>query len=189
MKNALIMAVLFFPLLAGCRKADDKKAPVLHPATEHAGASEQVRAPDYYGLIDEYRSTLKENPDNLAAMIALGNAYYDSGMWRDAARTYERTLKYDPRNADVRTDMGTAYRNLGDPERALAEYRLALRSEPGHLDARYNMGIVYAFDLRNYAVAIHIWEDFLRLAPNHPRANDIRTIIASIRKPPAKGSK
>jgi cytochrome c-type biogenesis protein CcmH/NrfG len=48
---------------------------------------------------------------------------------------------------------------------------------------------VYAFDLRNYAVAVHIWEYILRLAPNHPRANDIRTIIASIRKTPAKGTK
>ncbi|HEY6011743.1 MAG TPA: tetratricopeptide repeat protein [Nitrospirota bacterium] len=190
MKNAfIVVAVLSFLLPAGCKKTDEKQIPVLHPVAEHPGASPQVRDPNYAGLIEEYRAVLREDPNNLAAIIALGNAYYDSGMWRDAIRFYTHALAHDPQNADVRTDMGTAYRNLGNPERALAEYRLALNAAPGHLDALYNMGIVYAFDIKNYTVAIHIWEDFLRLAPNHPRANDIRTLIASIKKTPAKGTK
>ncbi len=189
MKNALIMAVLCFPLLLGCGKADEKKSPVLYPVTEHPGTPAQVRNPDYHGLIEEYRTTLKEDPDNLAAMIALGNAYYDSGMWRDAIRFYERALIHDPLNADVRTDLGTAYRNLGNPDRALAEYRLALSHEPGHLDARYNIGVVYAFDVKNYRVAIHVWEELLRLAPNHPHADDIRTCILTFKKTLRKGTK
>ena len=149
----------------------------------------QVRNPDYHGLIEEYRATLKEDPENLAAMIALANAYYDSGMWREAIRFYERALTHEPLNADVRTDMGTAYRNLGKPERALVEYRLALNHEPGHLNARYNMGVVYAFDVKNYPVAIHVWEELLRLAPNHPHADDIRTCIVTFKKTLRKGTK
>ena len=188
MKNVLIIAVLCLPLLLGCGKADEKKSPVLYPVTEHPGRTAQVRNPDYHGLIDEYRTTLKEDPDNLAAMIALANAYYDSGIWRDAIRYYERALTRDPLNADVRTDLGTAYRNQGKPDRALAQYRLALKHEPGHLDARYNMGVVYAFDIKNYPVAIHVWEELLRLAPNHPHADDIRTCIVTFKKSLRKGT-
>ena len=106
------------------------------------------------------------------------------------ARTqYERALKTDPRNADVRTDMGTAYRNMGMPQRALVEYRRALDLEPGHLNAHFNMGIVYAYDLKDYAVAIRFWEKLLRLSPNHPYANYMRSCIVTFRKDLKKDGK
>jgi len=60
-------------------------------------------------LIEEYRAILSEDPNNFAALVALGNAYHDSGRRNDAITMYEYALRTDPGNADVRTDMGTAY--------------------------------------------------------------------------------
>lgn len=182
MKSLTVVVAACFLLLPGCRNADGKKTPTVPAAIEHASKPETIQNPYYYGLIEEYRTILAGEPNNLAAIIALGNVYSDSGAWREAIRLYERALKLDPRNADVHTDLGTAYRNIGMPDRALAEYRLALDSEPGHLNARYNMGIVYAYDIKDYAVAIHVWEELLRLAPSYPQADYMRTCIVTFRK-------
>ena len=182
MKHLAISLVICLLLFAACKRPDPRKPTVVLPVTEHNGKTEKAQAPYYHGLIEEYRTILAEDPNNLAALIALGNAYFDSGQWRKAITMYEHALALDARNADVRTDMGTAYRNLGMSARALSEYRLALRYEPGHLNARYNMGIIYANDTKDAGAAIHVWEELLKLAPNYPHAEYIRSSIADLHK-------
>jgi tetratricopeptide (TPR) repeat protein len=181
MQKLLAVAVLLLALPIGCGRSQDKKHSPASRSQEQAARPEEAKTPYYFGLIEEYRTVLAEDPYNLAALIGSGNAYYDSGEWRQAIAMYEQVLAIDPRNADVRTDMGTAYRNLGMPERALAEYRIALHQEPGHLNVRYNMGIVYAGDKKNYAAAIQVWEEILRMAPNYPNADQVRSMIAALK--------
>ncbi len=181
MKTPHVAALCFLVLVSACRDAGDKKPAVVPAAAVHVPKAEGLD-PYYYGLIEEYRTILAEDPNNLAAVVALGNAYFDSAQWREAVRMYERAVELEPRNADVITDLGTAYRNLGKPERAISEYRRALALEPGHLNARYNLGVVYAYDFRDYARAIRLWEDLLRLAPNYSEAKTIQARIAALKK-------
>jgi tetratricopeptide (TPR) repeat protein len=180
-QKLLAVAVLLLALPMGCGKPQDKKPSPSPRILEGGQKPGEARAPYYYGLIEEYRTVLAEDPHNFAALIGSGNAYYDSGEWKKAISMYEQALAIDPRNADVRTDMGTAYRNLGMPDRALAEYRLALQHEPGHLNARYNLGIVLANDKKDYAAAIRVWEGILKIAPNYPNADHIRSMIESLK--------
>lgn len=189
MRNLLAVAVLLLALPVACGKHEDRKPAPSSRAPQGASKPEDARTPYYPGLIEEYRTVLAEDPDNLVALIGSGNAYYDSGQWKMAIAMYERALAIDPRNADVRTDMGTAYRNLGMIDRALAEYRLALQHEPGHLNARYNMGIVYANDKKDYAAAIQVWEEILKMAPNFPHAAQIRSMIAALKTKKAKAAR
>ncbi len=181
MKRVLLIAVAAFALLTGCRNAGENQSPPVPAAVVTQATRSDSQSPYYYGLIEEYQTLLAEDPNNLAAILALGHAYYDSGQWREAIPQYERALALDPRNADVHTDMGTAYRNIGKPGRALAEYRLALKLDQSHVNARYNMGVVYANDLKDYAAAIRIWEELLRVAPNFPQADYLRTSIAAFK--------
>ena len=179
MKKAFIMTTLCLLLLpCGCRKTEIQKAPGVPAATEQ----EELQAPYYSGLIEEYHTILAEDPNNVAAITALGNAYSDNGQWTEAITMYERALLINPKNADVRTDMGTAYQNIGKTDRALAEYRLALEHDPGQLDARYYKGVVYAENLKNYKEAIRIWEDLLKIAPNYPEAEQMRSTIMTFKK-------
>ncbi len=146
----------------------------------------ELQSPYYSGLIEEYRRILAEDPNSLAAITALGNAYFDNGQWKDAITIYEHALLINPGDADVRTDLGTAYRNIGMADRALAEYRIALKHDPGHLNARYNTGVVYAMNKKNYREAIRIWEDLLKIAPNYPQAEQMRSMIMTFNKAPKK---
>ena len=182
MKNALITALSFLLLLSGCRKTETAKTPGIPTVTEHKTLAEASQHPYFHGLIEEYRTILAEDPNNLAALIALGNAYFDSANWPQALIMYEHALLIDVRNADVRTDMGTCYRNMGKPDRALAEYRHALEHDDGHLNARYNMGIVYAYDKKDVRTAIRIWEELLRISPTYPHGRDMRTAMETFKR-------
>jgi tetratricopeptide (TPR) repeat protein len=188
MKQVIAAAAISSVLLFGCSRADGGKQAA--PATAHEKAEQggEVQTPYYDGLVEEYQAILAEDPKNLAVIIALGNAYYNSGRWKDAAVHYRRALSIDPRNSDVRTDMGTAYRNLGMFDRALAEYRTALEYDPGNQNARYNMGIVYAYDKRDYPSAIRVWEDLLRVSPNHPQSDRMKACITTFKKVLKEGS-
>jgi len=183
-----------FLLLAGCSRTNQEKRPAstivpIAPAAQDQGGNSESRTPYYIGLIEEYKTLLAEDPGNLASNIALANAYFDSGQWREAIMYYERALQIDPRNPDIRTDMATSYRNLGMTGAALDQYRKALEYDPGHQNARYNIGVIYAHDRHDYAAAIHIWEDLLRIAPHHPRAEAIRINIEMFKKLSGKGGK
>jgi len=168
-------------LPTGCDRAQEPKLSAKPASTEQVKRTEDAREPNYDGLIEEYRAVMSEDPGNIANIIALGNAYFDSGRWEKAINIFAHALRLDPRNADVRTDMGTAYRNLGMTERALAEYNNVLHIEPGHLNSRFNLGIVYAYDKKNHDAAIHVWEELLKIAPNHPKAEFMRSAIAAFK--------
>ncbi len=181
MNTIFVTAVLCVFLLSDCTKSRENNIATALPPPQ-SGDAEQAKIPDYAGLISEYQSMLVEDPENLAVLVALGNAYYDSGAWRNAIIAYERALQIEPRNADIRTDLGTSYRNLGQYDRALIEYHLALEFDPSHLNARYNMGIVYANDKKDARAAVHVWQEILKLAPNYPQAEFLRSNIAKLNK-------
>jgi tetratricopeptide (TPR) repeat protein len=181
-KTVILAGVLLaVTITAGCKdRQRDAAGPDLN-ASEQA-AAEKNNTPYFYGLIEEYRSILAEDPHNLAAIIALGNAYFDAGQWKQAIHYNEQALLLDPANADVITDTGTCYRNLGMPDRAIAAYERALRSEPTHQNALFNLGMVYGFDRKDYATAIRYWERLLLVSPKHPRADYLKATIAQFRK-------
>lgn len=139
------------------------------------------QGPYYYGLIEEYRTVLAEDPNNLAANIALANALYDAAQWQEAITYYRKALDMSPHNADVITDLGTCYRNLSMAAQAVELYEQALKVEPTHQNALYNLGVVYGNDKRDYARAIRYWEQLLHVAPNHPRAAYVRATLVKYR--------
>ncbi len=134
-----------------------------------------------YQKIEELQAILKNNPQNLQALIELGNAYFDTNQIDQAIEVYTRALKIDPQNADVRTDLGIMYRHKGDFERAIAEFQRAAQDDPNHINSRYNLGIVLLHDKGDLKGALAAWEDFLRLAPSGPRADNIRLQIEKLK--------
>ncbi len=185
--TALLAAVLAATLLAfGCTAGEERPA-ARGPAGE-AGQAEKEQGPYYYGLIEEYRSVLAADPHNLAAVIAMANALFGAGQWREAIGYFERALRMNPHNAEVITDLGTCYRNIGRPDEALREYARALRIDPVYQEALFQMGAVYGHDKKDYARAIETWERLLSMAPNHARLEYLHAKMASFRQVLRRGA-
>jgi len=138
--------------------------------------------PDLSKQIDTLKAILKDDPKNLKALVELGNAYFDAEQAEKAIETYTKSLAIDPKDADVRTDMGIMYRKKGDFDLAIAEFRRAAQENPRHVNSRYNLGIVLLHDKGDLKGAIQAWEDFLKVEPSGPRADNIRDRIGKMRE-------
>ncbi len=189
--SSFIVGCLALAVLSGCSKGDEPKttAPAIEQTSVEAVTSDHGLAPYYYGLIEEYRSVLAEDPHNLAANIGMGNALYDAGQWRDAIKYYDQSLRLNPHNADVVTDKGTCFRNMAMTDAAVQEYLRALRIDPGHQNALYNLGVVYAHDKKDMVTAMKYWEKLLDIAPKHPQADYIHESLSNFRKSIQKGAR
>ncbi len=138
-------------------------------APQEGQISPQAKA-DLTQDITQLEDVLKRDPENLQALISLGNAYFDTHQFQKAIEAYQKALKVDPKNADVRTDMGIMYREIKDYDAAVREFRQAAKDNPAHVNSRFNLAIVLQQDKKDIPGAIAAWEDFLRVAPADERA-------------------
>jgi len=155
----------------------EDKAPIISPIVKQSTSSTAPAASpaDLQKQIDTLRSNLKDDPKNLNVLIQLGNLYFDAEQFDQAIEAYSKALEIDPNNADVRTDMGIMYKKKRNYDRAIAEFKKAAELNPRHVNSRYNLGIVLLHDKGDIKGAIKAWEDYLRVEPTGPRADNIRS--------------
>ena len=103
---------------------------------------------------------LEANPNDLAAMKAVANAYYNlrdqTGNVAYAQRAisyYESYLAEQPDDVGVRTDMAAMYFYAGTTDRAIQEATRVLEMEPDHIQANFNLGIFYWRGRQDYEAA------------------------------------
>lgn len=112
---------------------------------------------------------LKNNPDNFALNVQMGNLLFDSGKFSDAAPYYEKALEVNPNAPDVIVDLGVCYFNLQDYPKAKGQFERALQLNPQHVNALYNSGVVF-LQLGEKEQVIHYWSRLMEVAPNSPQA-------------------
>jgi len=114
---------------------------------------------------------LKADPKNTAALVDLGNLYYDNDLHPLAIKAYEKSLKLNPRDVNVITDLGNMYRRSGNAKKAVECFDKAIAVKPEFQPAYFNKGIVLLDDLNDKPGAIESWEKILDIdssaaAPN-----------------------
>jgi cytochrome c-type biogenesis protein CcmH/NrfG len=125
----------------------------------------QSRSIDNEEEIRLSKSILGKDPNNVQALISLGNAYFDTDRYQEAIDAYSKALAIDPKNPDIRTDMGIMNRKLGQFDKAIEAFRQAARDDPKHLNSQFNLGVALKNDMNDYPGAIQAWEEFLKLEP------------------------
>ncbi len=162
---------------------NEEKAP---PAILPMSKPPSVEAPaqptaEMKSQIAALQDILKKDPKNVKALVELGNIYFDSNQADKAIEVYSRALDLESRNSDVRTDMGIMYRRKGQFDKAVAEFKKAAEDDPKHVNSRYNLGVVLLHDKGDLKGAVKAWEDYLKVDPDSPRAQNIRTQLEKMR--------
>lgn len=165
-----------FCAFSACKKAEQPPPP--------AGGGDAVRLSDL-SEIESYKEILKKDPNNLQALINIGNRYYDSGQDRLAADAYQRALAIDPANSNVRVDMAISHRRLGNPDLAIEELKKAISMNPRHAQARYNLGVILIHDKKDVQGGVKAWEGLLENVPDFP---DREGLKADIERMKAQGA-
>jgi cytochrome c-type biogenesis protein CcmH/NrfG len=168
-KGTLIM-ISFVSLLVGfilgatvvILKTQPRVAPTPAPMVGPKQSGKSTSA-DYEEEIRAAKSILQKDPNNLQALISLGDAYFDTDQYQQAIDAYSKALSVDTKNPDVRTDMGIMYRKSKQFDKAIEALRQASRDAPRHLNSRFNLGVVLKYDKKDFQGAIQAWEDFLKV--------------------------
>ena len=145
-----------------------------------ASAQAQQGTPSFAEDEARLRGILMTNPNDLDALIQLGNLCYDSRKFQDAVAWYGRALAIDAKNVDVRTDRGTSYWNLGQADAAIAEFRKSLELNPSHAQTLYNLGVVLLNGKNDALEARKAWETLLATNPNYPERVKLEQQLASL---------
>ena len=112
------------------------------------------------------KEKLKDNPEDTALWINLGNSYFDSDRYDDAIDAYLKALELKPDNPDVLSDLGVMYRRSGKPENAISAFDDVHRIDPFHTMSLFNKGIVQFYDLDQKNEAIETWKKLASIDPD-----------------------
>lgn len=176
-KRLLEMSVLFVAIglfllsPGGCRK---KSEPVPQGEMETMNLNTLSQ-------IENYKEILRKDPNNLQALINIGNLYFDTRQDLLAIEHYKRALDLDPRNVNVRTDMAICMRRSGNPDRAIEELKKAISIDPRHPQSRYNLGIILIHDKGDVEGGIRAWEALLANIPDYQYRDSLKAEIEKMR--------
>ena len=131
--------------------------------------------------VAQLKAEADRNPGDAAPRVQLGNLYFDSERFDDAARWYAEALAIDPRQVNVSTDLGIAYYYTNQPDKALEQFNKSLAIDPTHSKTLLNVGVVRAFGKQDLQGAAEAWERVLQVAPNSEEAARARQGLEGIK--------
>jgi tetratricopeptide (TPR) repeat protein len=168
---ALLVALASVISFSGCEKK---------PPPAPVGEVEPIRL-NAVAEIENYKEILRKDPNNLQALIGIGNLYFDTKQDPLAIENYRKALAVDPTNTNVRTDMAVCYRRSGNPGQAVEELKKGISTTPGHAQSRYNLGLILIHDMQDVEGGIKAWEALLETVPDYPYRDNLKAEIARMR--------
>lgn len=193
---AYVVAGMGFGILLGwvigTQQARSAAPVAMAPAVAAPAAEAAAPAPRTPPPLDEARvKTLTDqvsgDPKNAAAMVQLGNVYFDAEQFDNAITWYEKSLAVDPANADASTDLGVSYFYTDRPDQALAQFERSLSIDPNHTKTMLNKGIVLAFGKQDIRAASNEWKRVVTLAPESAEGQAARKMLEGIATAPHAG--
>jgi len=137
--------------------------------------------------INDLEKEISLHPENIEALIRLGNLYFDTEQPGKAIMAYNKALELNPGNPDVLTDLGVMYRRKGQPLEAIKVFDKAIKIDPRHEASRFNKGVVLLHDLNDSEGAIMAWEKLVEVNP-FARVHDNELVLELIKKIKAKNN-
>lgn len=160
-------------LLSSCQRSEtaDVQGPIdsggestpKHRSEMDSAGTASVGMPPIMQQITAYKKRLEENPEDLEALIYLGNANYDIQRFEKAIEYYDRALAIDERNTHVRTDLASSLRQIGQVDSAVEQLQRVLDQDPNQEVALYNLGVILLNDRGDIEEARKSWKKLIAI--------------------------
>jgi len=177
-------------LILGSLVIGPKFAPAAAPAPIPAQPAPTAAAPAQadggaaaMGMVRQQLESAKQrlatNPNDVAALVQLGNLYQDATKYAQAVDYYERALRVreDPM---VRTDLGICYKEAGDVPKALAAFQQVVREKPDQWQAMFNEVVLLA-ELHRGTEARAEAAKLQKLRPEDPEVAKLVAAVAGVK--------
>jgi hypothetical protein len=130
-------------------------------------------------LLGQLKARITKNPRDIAALVELGNLYFDASKFDQAVSYYTSALALDPTNPDVRNDEAAALHASGHDLDALREVNRVLSERPNFPQALFNRGIILG-SMGRRSDAVVAYRAFLRVSPKNDHAADAQAAIKEL---------
>ncbi len=130
--------------------------------------------------IARYQNILKNNPDNLNALVGLGDIYFNSRRYQEAIAIFLKAEKIDPASVHIENDLGLLYLNSNNYDHALEKFQKALQIDPTHIESLYYIGLIHHYKGDN-ATSLQTFEQVLASNPSPRLAQKVNQEIARIK--------
>lgn len=93
--------------------------------------------------VREYMDRVEKNPDDVEALVGLGNSFLMMRAWDRALEPLEKARRLAPDDVTVLKAVGIAYFNKADYAKATECYEGVLKLDPNDTLALFNLGVIY----------------------------------------------
>ena len=125
---------------------------------------------DPFKLIHENTLKLQENPRDIPALLALGNAHVRLRQYNDAVKVYTSLLDFDQNNQEGLCARGIALSKRGDYEMAIQDLTYVLDSDHSNAAAGFARAACYN-SMGMFALAIDDYNSALMADKNNTNNN------------------
>jgi protein O-mannosyl-transferase len=127
--------------------------------------------------IENFKKFLVMQPNHSKAHFGLGNGLMMKGQLDLALAEYRKSAELDPSFAFPYLNIANIQMQTKNIPAAIENFEKALNINPSMPAVHLNLGMVYHQFQKNQEKALRHLKESLRLAPNQPRAESIRSLI------------
>jgi cytochrome c-type biogenesis protein CcmH/NrfG len=183
------LAGVFFGLLVGwivgSQQTNGRQPPAAvataAPAQQQQPGGAPAPPPLDEARVSAMKTVAQQNATDAVTRIQLGNTYFDSGRYQEAAEWYEAALKINGKDVNASTDLGIAYYYMNQADKALAQFDRSLDVDPKHAKTLLNIGIVRAFGKQDLKGASEAWQKVLVVAPGTDEARAAQQALDGVK--------
>ncbi|RME57362.1 tetratricopeptide repeat protein [Candidatus Parcubacteria bacterium] len=124
---------------------------------------EAFSAEDFHAAVDAYQAALQQAPDNIEALLGLGDAFFNLEEYEQAKATYEAVLALDPENVAGQAGMCRVMAWL-EPDTGVTLCTSFLDAHPQDAGRWLSLGIAY-MNQSDYQHAAEAFETAVQLDP------------------------
>ena len=128
-----------------------------------------------------YRKVLEKEPENADILLLVGNCYANRDQADKAMEWYNKIDFEKITDPTVLFNIGTGFTKQGKFEDALKYYKRSVEVQKDFLDGLYQLGLTY-LSLGKNAEAIPPFEDYLKIDPGSPRADQVKNFLEFLKK-------
>lgn len=157
----------YHSLLAGKPRAASTSPPKPTAPTTKATSSNGI---------DEIKTALRENPNDVSNHEKLGKLYQAAGKDAEALDSYREAAHLNSNSYDVHLNLGILYEKAKLQDEAVVAYKKAIKVSPANAEAHLRLGDI-RYSRGVFPEAVEHYSQFLKLKPESP---DIHLKLARI---------
>jgi len=132
---------------------------------------------------EQLLAKLKDDPKNADLLIQVGDIYFSTHQFKEAAEYFGKSLEVKPKNTPIRTQMASSLYYAGDVDGAIKQLEQATQDDPKDANSLFNLGYIRWQGKKDSKGALAAWSQLLKTNPQLEPAKkaQVEKIMADVR--------